>query len=335
MKNFDVNKVNLKKMGLGESPLLLKNTEYEKPRIKDGYLVDQNGNRIGTKGDMYTKLVMNDIMQRGTLDNNPRPHYTDGTPAHTLSLNNGATTSGIMTYDITKGESPLITLRPIAVKFAIGELFWIYQDASNNLDVLRDKYGVTWWDEWEVGDTRTIGAVYGETVRRHNLMHNLLEGLEKDPDGRRHIICLWQEDDFKEPHGLKPCAYLTTFNVRHEWDGKDYLDMSLKQRSSDFATAGCINQVQYLILQHLVARHVGMEVGRFTWQYDNIQLYDRHVEQAIEMMNREPVTCDPKIEINPNKTNFYDMTPDDVKIVDYPRQLIKTKNPQLKFELGI
>ena len=335
MRNFDVNRVNLKKMGWGENPLILKTTEYEKPRIKDGYLLDKNGQKIGTKGDMYAKIVMDDIMQRGTLDENPRPHYVDGTPAHTLSLNNGSTTGGIMTYDISKGESPLQTLRPIAVKFAIGELFWIYQDASNDLDVLRDKYGVTWWDEWEVGNTRTIGAVYGETVRRHELMKNLLEGLEKDPDGRRHIICLWQEDDFKEPHGLKPCAYLTTYNVRHEWDGKDYLDMSLKQRSSDFATAGCINQVQYLILQHLVARHLGMEVGRFTWQYDNIQLYDRHVDQAIEMMNREPINCEPKIEINPNKTNFYDMTPEDVKIVGYPRELIKTKNPQLKFELGI
>ena len=47
------------------------------------------------------------------------------------------------TYDLTKGESPLITLRPIAVKSAIGELLWIYQDESNNLDILRDKYGVT------------------------------------------------------------------------------------------------------------------------------------------------------------------------------------------------
>ena len=166
-------------------------------------------------------------------------------------------------------------------------------------------------------------------------MKDLLEGLKNNPDGRRHIINLWQVDDFKEPHGLKPCAYLTTFNVRHDWDGKDYLDMSLKQRSSDFATAGCINQMQYVVLQHLVARHLGIEPGKFTWQYDNVQLYDRHLDQAIEMMWREPITCNPRVEINPDKTNFYDMETSDIKVVDYPMQKIKEKNPQLKFPLGI
>ena len=329
MRNLNLERINLKKLELGENELVLKRTDYPEPIVKDGYLVDSNGERIGTKGDMYAKVMMDEIMQNGTMDMNPRPHYTDGEPAHTLSINGG----GVMTYDLAKGESPLQTLRPIAVKSAIGELLWIYQQESNDLDLLA-KYGVTWWDDWDIGN-RTIGSVYGETVRRHELMKDLLEGLKNNPDGRRHIINLWQVDDFKEPHGLKPCAYLTTFNVRHEWDGKDYLDMSLKQRSSDFATAGCINQVQYVILQNLVARHLGIEPGRFTWQYDNIQLYDRHLDQAIEMMWRDPLNCDPKIVINPDKTNFYDMEVSDIKVEGYPRELIKTKNPQVKFLLGI
>lgn len=260
---------------------------------------------------------------------NPRPHYADGTPAHTLSVNHG-----MCTYDITKNESPLITLRPIATKSSIGELLWIYQDESNDLDLLRDKYGVTWWDEWDIGN-RTIGSVYGETVRRHELVKNLLNGLKNDPDGRRHIICLWQEDDFKEKHGLKPCAFMTEWNIRHDKNGIDYLDMCLTQRSSDFATAGCINQVQYLIFQHLVARHLGIEVGRFTWFYNNIQIYDRHIEQAKELIKRDSVDCNPKIVLNESKKDFYDFTVDDITIEDYPKQLIKQKNPQMKFDLGI
>ncbi len=330
MKNLNIDRINLKKIQLGEKPIKLQRIDYPEPIVKDGYLVDSNGNRIGTKGDMYAKVMMDKIMQEGTLDINPRPHYEEGEPAHTLSINGG----GVMTYDLSKGESPLITLRPIPIKFSVGELLWIYQDESNNLDLLAKKYGVTWWDQWDIGN-RTIGTVYGETVRRHNLMKALIEGLIKDPDGRRHIINLWQEEDFKEPHGLKPCAYLTTFNVRHEWDGKDYLDMSLKQRSSDFATAGCINQVQYVIFQCLVARHIGMEPGRFTWQYDNVQLYDRHLDNAIEMMYREPITCEPKVEINPNKDNFYDMEVKDVEIKDYKKAKIKELNPKLTFAVGI
>ncbi len=283
----------------------------------------------GTKGDQYTKEIIERILNEGCLDQNPRPKYSDGVPAHTLSVNHG-----MCTYDLTKGESPLITLRPIAVKSAIGELLWIYQDESNNLDVLRDKYGVTWWDEWDIGN-RTIGACYGETVRRHTLVKDLLEGLKNDPDGRRHIINMWQVDDFKEKHGLKPCAYQTVWNVRHGRDGVDYLDMSLFQRSSDFLTAGCINQVQYLVFLYLVARHTGYTPGRFTWFYNNIQIYDRHIEQAHEMLTREPIDCNPTIWLNPEKENFYDFTQDDIKIEGYPRKLVKEKNPQMKFDLGI
>ena len=282
-----------------------------------------------TKGDKYTKQIVRRILREGCLDINPRPHYEDGTPAHTLSVNHG-----MCTYDLTKGEIPLITLRPIAIKSAIGELLWIYQDESNDLNVLRDKYGVTWWDEWDIGN-RTIGSVYGETVRRHELVKNLIKGLEENPDGRRHIISLWQEDDFKEKHGLKPCAFMTEWNVRHGKDGKDYLDMCLTQRSSDFLTAGCINQMQYLIFLHLIARHLGMTPGRFTWFYNNIQIYDRHIDQAKEILKREPVDCSPKIVLNPKKKNFYDFTPEDIKIEGYPREEIKAKNPQLKFPLGI
>ena len=282
----------------------------------------------GTKGDQYTKKIIRKILKEGCLDINPRPKYADGTPAHTLSFNHG-----MCEYDLSKGESPLITLRPIAVKSSIGELLWIYQDASNSLDKLKE-YGVTWWDEWDIGN-RTIGSVYGETVRRHELVKNLIKGLQENPDGRRHIISLWQEDDFKEPHGLKPCAFMTIWNVRHGKDGVDYLDMCLVQRSSDFLTAGCINQVQYAIFQHLIARHVGMMPGKFTWFYDNIQIYDRHIKQAKEMLKREPVDCCPKIWINPEKTDFYSMRPEDIKIIDYPRENIKEKNPPLKFDLGI
>lgn len=282
-----------------------------------------------TKGDYYTQKIFTRILEEGTLDKYPRPKYSDGVSAHTLSVNHG-----MCTYDITKNESPMITLRPIAIKSAIGELLWIYQDESNNLDLLKEKYGVTWWDDWDLGN-RTIGTCYGETVKKHNLMEELLWGLKNDCDGRRHIINLWQNEDFKKPHGLKPCAFLTVWNVRHGNDGIDYLDMCLFQRSSDFATAGCINQMQYLVFLYMVSRHCGYTPGRFTWFYDNIQIYDRHINEVKEMLNREPIECNPKIILNEDKTNFYDFTQDDVYLEDYPKELIRKKNPQLKFDLGI
>lgn len=345
-----------------------------------------------TKGDMYTKKIFRKILKDGCMDKNPRPHYEDYypnavydkdtntiidkdnnvielnsnqwivfnkngvtlcTPAHTLSVNSGVECS----YDLSKGESPLITLRPIACKSSIAEILWIYQKQSNDLVEFDELLGKNtweedhkvnnWWKDWALKDEKgnyilndqghpTIGSTYGEVIRKHNLVEKVLKDLKDNPDGRRHIISMWQDDDFLLPHGLKPCAFMTIWNVRHGRDGKDYLDMTLIQRSSDFATAGCINQVQYTVLLMLFARHLNLEPGIFTWKPVNVQIYDRHINQVKELLKRTPA-CDDKdisIDLNTDKTNFYEMTPEDIK-VKAPREKIKKLNPQLKFPLGI
>ncbi len=77
MKEFNLERINQKMKKMGEQSLTLKKTKYKKPKVKDGYLVDSKGNRIGTKGDMYTKIIMDKILEEGCLDENPRPHYED------------------------------------------------------------------------------------------------------------------------------------------------------------------------------------------------------------------------------------------------------------------
>ena len=280
------------------------------------------------KADEECKRIVRKILTEGGKDISPRAHWKDGTPAHTLSIN------GVMSqYDISKGEFPLLTLRPVVVKMSIAELLWIYQKQSNSLDLLKEM-GVTWWDPWDIGD-RTIGSCYGETVRRHDLMNYLLNSISDNPDSRYHIINLWQVSDFEEPHGLKPCCYQTNFNVRHMEDG-DYLDMSLYQRSCDYLTAGCtVNQLQYCIFMHLIANHFGYKPGIFTWFAQNVQIYDRHLENAKIMLERESIECHPYVSINPDKKDFYSLDLDDIKIMDYPIDKIKEINPQLKFEVAI
>lgn len=276
----------------------------------------------GTKGDFYTKEIINQILEEGSWDKNPRPRWADGMPAHTISCNHIS-----CTYDLSKGETPIITLRPIAIRNAISEMLWIYQDASNDLDLLRDKYGVTWWDSWDI-ENRTIGSVYGETIRKYDLVNKiLLDGIANNPDSRYHIVNLWQYEQFEQKYGLKPCAYETQWNVRHKEDGTTYLDMKLVQRSSDFITAGCINQIQYLALLLMVARHHGYTPGKFTWDVTNVQIYDRHLDFAREMLARNPIECQPKLILNHDKHNFYDITPNDFKIEGLPKKLIKEKNP--------
>lgn len=288
-----------------------------------------------TKGDSYHKKVLTQILDEGTLDINPRPRYSDGTPAHTISINHI-----MQQYDLQNGECPIETLRPIAWKCAVKEILWIYQMQSNKLSDLHD-LGIKYWDAWDIGDG-TIGCRYGATVERHDLMNRLLNELKNDPFGRRHIMSLWQESDFKDEtggttKGLNPCCYETIWNVRQDRTGEGpyVLDMLLNQRSSDYETSCAINELQYIALQLMVARHCGFKVGKFTHVIENVQIYDRHIEQAKTIINRNPIECNAYLELKPGKTDFYSFTIDDFEMRDYPLDKIKEVNPQLTFDLGI
>lgn len=275
-----------------------------------------------TKADTYTLNNISKILSEGTSTegHKVRPVYEDGEPAHTIFIN-----QIVEKYDISKGEFPITTLRPIYIKKAIGEILWIYQEQSNDLDLLANKYGITWWDSWEVDNTRTIGQRYGATVKKYDLMNKLLNGLKNEPYTRRHIMNLYQYSDFEETKGLNPCAFMTVWTVRGQ-----YLDMTLTQRSNDYLVAGHINKMQYVALMMMVARHVGLKPGVFMHVVDNLHIYDRHIEQAKEMLSRTPSNKKPKLILKEGKENFYDFTVDDFELIDY-----EPVKPQLKFELGI
>ncbi|MGL5151786.1 MAG: thymidylate synthase [Clostridium sp.] len=273
------------------------------------------------KADKLFRENLNEILENGTSTEGykVRPVYKDGVAAHTVYIN-----QAVEKYDISKGEFPITTLRPIAWKSGIKEILWIYQKASNELSVLEDM-GITWWGDWEVDNSRTIGQRYGATVKKYDLMNKLLNGLINEPYTRRHIIDLYQYADFEETAGLVPCAFLTVWSVRGE-----YLDVTLHQRSSDYCVAGHVNKMQYVALLMMVARHVGLKPGVFMHVVDNLHIYDRHIDEAKELISRTPSEKTPKLILKEGKTNFYDFTIDDFELVDY-----EPVKPQLKFELGI
>lgn len=284
------------------------------------------------KADIYMKEAIDKILVDGYLDINPRPHYADGTPAHTLSINHV-----VRTYDLSKGEFPICSLRPQAWKTSIREIFTIYQKPTNVISEM-ESLGVNWWQAWDIGDG-TIGQRYGATVKRYDLINNLINDIKNDPYGRRKVVSLWQESDLRETVGLAPCAFLTIWNVRNDGCGKEYLDMCLIQRSGDMLTAsgaGGANEIQYAALLMMIARHCGYNVGVFTHFVANEQIYSRHEETALEMRNRyyelekRENNSVPKLSLNPNKTNFYDFTIEDFTMENY--EPIK---PNLKLELGI
>jgi thymidylate synthase len=80
----------------------------------------------------------------------------------------------------------------------------------------------------------------------------------------------------------------------------------------------------------MIAQVTGLKAGKFARFVNDMHIYDRHFEQAYDILSRIPSEKQPKLIINPEIKDFYDFKPEDINIVDY-----EPVYPQLKFDLGI
>ena len=250
-----------------------------------------------------------DILDHGISDEdqNVRPHWEDGTPAHTVH------TFGVVNrYDLSR-EFPILTLRRTYWKSALDELLWIWQKKSNNVHELKTHI----WDAW-ADENGTIGKAYGYQL---GVKHHYPEGdmdqvdrviwqLQNDPASRRIMTNLYNHHDLSEM-GLYPCAYSVTFNV-----SGNKLNAILNQRSQDMVTASNWNVVQYSLLLIMFARAYGYEPGELVHVIANAHVYDRHIDIAKELIAREPLLA-PKLWVDPTVKSFYDFTPDSFRLEGY------------------
>lgn len=256
------------------------------------------------KADKYLKETISEILEFGDIDVNPRPKWSDGTPAYTKFV-----TQKVFEYDISKGEFPINTLRTTALKGAFHDIEAIYIRQTNVIEEMHQSIR-GWWKDFVVGEDWTgsnIGSTYGDTILRYNLMGKLLTGLENNPYGRRHSINMNQEQQkIDDPDALQPCAFETMYSVRGE-----FVDMTLIQRSQDYVATVSINPAQYVMLGMMICNHLEFKtgikyrIGRFLHIVQNCHIYDRHFEVAKELLKREPTGLQPKIELVCEPKNFY------------------------------
>ena len=262
-----------------------------------------------SKADEIFIQNMRDIIDNGVTDNefSVRPHWADGTPAHTVKK-----FCVVNRYNLEEGF-PVITLRRTAFKSAVDELLWIWQKKSNNVHDLKSHI----WDSW-ADETGSIGKAYGYQLGvKHKYKEGMFDQVDRvlydlthNPSSRRIITNIYVHQDLHEMN-LYPCAYSVTFNVAN---GK--LNAILNQRSNDMAVANNWNVVQYAVLVHMLAQVSGLKVGEFVHVIADAHVYDRHVPQVERMLQGTPHNA-PKFVINPDVTDFYKFTVDDVKLVDY------------------
>ena len=257
-----------------------------------------------------------DIIDNGTTTEGQkvRPVWADGTPAYTIKK------FGVCNrYDLRE-EFPALTLRRTGLKSCMDEILWIYQRKSNNIHDLKPHI----WDEW-ADETGSIGKAYGYQIGQvshyadgdYDQMDRVLKDLRETPFSRRIITNMYTFADLSEMH-LYPCAYSVTYNVtddRRE-DGRLTLNMVLNQRSQDVLAANNWNVCQYAILLMMVAQASGMVAGELVHMIVDAHIYDRHVPIVEELISRTPHPA-PKVSLNPDVTDFYAFTTDDLIVEDY------------------
>lgn len=218
---------------------------------------------------------------------------------------------------------PLVTTKKVHLKSIIGELIW-FLSGSTNVNELREKYGVTIWDEWANEDGE-LGPVYGAQWREWydpygssiDQISELIEQLKTNPDSRRHIVSAWNAGELHLMN-LYPCHCLFQFYVSN---GR--LSCQLYQRSADVFLGVPFNIASYALLTMMIAQQVGLQPGEFIWTGGDCHIYSNHIEQMELQLSREPKPL-PTMKINPDVKDIFSYTPEDFELIGYePHPAIK------------
>ena len=259
--------------------------------------------------DQVYRQTCLDILNNGVwdTDQNVRPRWEDGTPAHTVKK------FGVVNRYNLQEEFPIMTLRRTYWKSCIGELLWIWQKKSNRIAEL----GSHIWDSW-ADENGTIGKAYGYQLGVKHIypegefdqVDRVLYDLKHNPASRRILTNIYNFQDLHEM-GLYPCAYSMTFNV-----SGNTLNAILNQRSQDMLTANHWNVVQYAALVHMMAQVSGLVPGELVHVIADCHIYDRHVPLVEKMLKNEERPA-PKFWIDPEVKDFYAFTKDSFRMEGY------------------
>lgn len=247
-----------------------------------------------------------------------------------------------MRFDLAEGF-PMVTTKKLHLKSILHELIWFISGDTNIRYLCQN--GVRIWDDWPFatyaksadydgidmkefaaridadadfaakwGD---LGPVYGYQWRFWpgpngpvDQLRDVLEGIRRNPDGRRHIVSAWNPG-YIDQMALPPCHAFFQFYVA---DGK--LSCQLYQRSADIFLGVPFNIASYALLIHMMAQDLGLGVGDFVHTLGDAHIYSNHMDQVQLQLSREPRTL-PTLKLNPSVKSLFDFRYEDVELVGY------------------
>jgi len=182
-------------------------------------------------------------------------------------------------------------------------------------------YGVQWrhWKTPVVHKSESFKNDLGHWFHRKGSVHfketdqlkNLIEGIKKDPYGRRHIINAWNAGELDEM-ALPPCHVMSQFNVSKNGE----LSCHMYQRSVDVFLGLPFNIASYALLTHMIAHVCDLKVGELIISTGDTHIYNNHLDQVREQLTRTPLEL-PTLWLNPDITSIDNFTMNDVKLLDY------------------
>lgn len=149
----------------------------------------------------------------------------------------------------------------------------------------------------------TIGTAYGWIVNRYKLTQNLIDTIKSNPNDRRLVMSLWQ-NEFLKTAVLPSCVWSS------EWDVTDgYLNLSVHQRSCDVPLGLPFNVTQYATLLSLIAHCTNLKPGKISWSIKDAHIYVNQIEGIKEQILRGETLEDleaPELWINEEIHDFFE-----------------------------
>lgn len=219
-----------------------------------------------------------------------------------------------MRFDLAAGF-PLLTTKKLHTRSIIYELLWFLR-GDTNIKYLKEN-GVSIWDDWADADGN-LGPVYGYQWRHWpgaegkevDQITQLIDGLKKNPDSRRHIVSAWNPSDIPKMK-LPPCHALFQFYVAN---GK--LSCQLYQRSADIFLGVPFNIASYALFTLMVAQVCGYAPGEFIWTGGDCHLYSNHLAQTELQLSRD-LRALPTMTLNPEVKDIFAFKFEDFTLSGY------------------
>ena len=167
-------------------------------------------------------------------------------------------------------------------------------------------YGVQ-WREW---DTHTTDICQSEPIYIDQIKQ-VIEGIKKDPFGRRHIVSAWNVAELNKM-ALPPCHVMFQFYVSK--DGG--LSCHMYQRSVDTFLGLPFNIASYALLTNMIAHVTGLTAKELVISTGDTHLYLDHVDQVKEQLNRQAFEL-PTLWLNPEVKNIDKFNMDDIELKNY------------------